>query len=349
MKRSIKKLFVLTVTAAITVAGTPAAEACGGGGFSSSRLGSFRGRGFATGAPPVMTRRQQVARHQATYSTHPATTNHYPAPNSYAAPATYNAQTTYPQSSGVSTIRPAVPQGIPATQSITQSRIATPAAAAPSATSIAPVQPNVNSTSVPTTPAPVQKQVATNQPTPKVVPATQQPATQQPATQQPATQQPTTQNSSAEPKTSVNAQQSALQILASLSATESKPAETATPSPRTAPAQEQPAATIPEFSSAAASESPAGGAEVGTWSVNLSGNQSVRLTLDDDGKFVWTATRGGKTNSFQGQYRLQDNQLTLVRANDLQQMQGTWVGGGDEFTFTLDGANNGGLKFNRAS
>ncbi|QDV65823.1 hypothetical protein [Crateriforma conspicua] len=334
MKRSIKKLFVLTVTAAITVAGTPAAEACGGGGFSSSRLGSFRGRGFATGAPPVMTRRQQVARHQATYSTHPATTNHYPAPNSYAAPATYHAQTTYPQSSGVSTIRPAVPQGIPATQTITQSRIAAPAAAAPSTTSIAPVQPNVNSTSVPTTPAPVQKQVATNQPTPNVVPATQQPATQ---------------NSSAEPKTSVNAQQSALQILASLSATESKPAETATPSPRTAPAQEQPAATIPEFSSAAASESPVGGAEVGTWSVNLSGNQSVRLTLDDDGKFVWTATRGGKTNSFQGQYRLQDNQLTLVRANDLQQMQGTWVGGGDEFTFTLDGANNGGLKFNRAS
>ncbi|WP_168564502.1 superantigen-like protein SSL4 [Crateriforma spongiae] len=333
MKRSIKKLFVLTVTAAITVAGTPAAEACGGGGFSSSRLGSFRGRGFATGAPPVMTRRQQVTRHQATYSTHRATTSHYSAPNSYAAPATYHAQTGYPQSSSVSTIRPAAPQGIPATQTITQRQIASPATAAQATTGNAPVQPNVNTASVPTNQAPVQNRVATNQ-----VPQNAAPTTQQPATQP----------STAEAKTSVNAQQSALQILASLSTTESKSTETATQSSRTATAPAQPAATIPEFSSAAASESPAGGAEVGTWSVNLSGNQSVRLTLGDDGKFVWTATRGGKSNSFQGQYRLQDKQLTLVRANDLQQMQGTWVGGGDEFTFTLDGANNGGLKFNRA-
>ncbi|MEM9586926.1 MAG: hypothetical protein AAGA03_06560 [Planctomycetota bacterium] len=123
-----------------------------------------------------------------------------------------------------------------------------------------------------------------------------------------------------------SAEASALQMLASLNDSAAPP-------------------TIPEFSAATDSNAMP---HVGTWTVNLPGNQSVTLQLDASGRFSWTATKAGQSSTFQGQYRLEQGKLTLVRDNDLQQMKGSWTGQGSSFTFTLDGTNNGGLCFQRS-
>jgi len=147
----------------------------------------------------------------------------------------------------------------------------------------------------------------------------------QPASQAQVTPQSTTPSNS----NGANSEASALQMLVSIS--QSKP---------TPPATSQ----IPQFTPAA-SQSTA--SHVGNWKVNLSGNQSVELTLNSDGSFIWTATKNGKSSNFQGQFRLESDRLTLVRSSDLQQMAGSWAGAGDQFTFKLDGATNGGLSFQR--
>ncbi len=136
--------------------------------------------------------------------------------------------------------------------------------------------------------------------------------------------QPTSQPQSAEA--------SALQMLASINNVEPSPAEESQPQ-------------LPEFTAASSTTA---GAHVGNWKVNLPGNQSVELNLADDGNFSWTATKDGKSNSFSGQYRLENGQLTLVRSNDLQQMTGQWTGNEGNFTFKLEGATNGGLNFQRS-
>ena len=110
-------------------------------------------------------------------------------------------------------------------------------------------------------------------------------------------------------------------------------------------APEQTAAQIPEFSTPASS---ATDSHVGNWRVTLPGNQSVELVLNSDNSFQWTATKGGKSSSFQGQYRLEDGRLTLVRSRDLQQMAGSWTGQDSGFTFKLDGAKAAGLSFSRS-
>jgi len=89
------------------------------------------------------------------------------------------------------------------------------------------------------------------------------------------------------------------------------------------------------------------GDHVGTWKVALPGDQSVELNLTDNGTFNWTATNKGKTNSFDGQFRMEMGRLTLVRSSDLQQMAGSWTANGDKFTFKLDGTTTGGLAFAR--
>ncbi|GAA5506513.1 hypothetical protein [Novipirellula caenicola] len=129
-----------------------------------------------------------------------------------------------------------------------------------------------------------------------------------------------------------SAEASALQMLASINNADSSPAE-------------ETQSLVPEFTAAAATT---GGDHVGSWKVNLPGNQSVELILEADGKFSWTATKDGKSNAFSGQYRLEDGQLTLVRSSDLQQMSGQWTGSEGNFTFKLDGATNGGLNFQRS-
>ena len=103
-------------------------------------------------------------------------------------------------------------------------------------------------------------------------------------------------------------------------------------------------ASIPEFSAA----KPAiANANIGTWKVSLPGNQSVELILNENGQFTWTATKAGAANTFSGTYQLENAQLTLVRANDQQQMRGAWTASENGFTFKLDGATTGGLAFTR--
>ncbi len=102
---------------------------------------------------------------------------------------------------------------------------------------------------------------------------------------------------------------------------------------------------IPDFAPADSNTDPA---HVGTWTVNLPGNQSVQLVLNGDSSFTWTATKNGNSSNFQGQYRLESDRLTLVRSNDLKQMSGSWTVSGEGFTFKLDGATTGGLSFNRS-
>ena len=104
------------------------------------------------------------------------------------------------------------------------------------------------------------------------------------------------------------------------------------------------AVQIPEFTALA---SPSISDHVGTWTVSLPGNQSLTLVLNDDNTFAWTAVKEGTSSSFEGQYRLENERLTLVRSNDLQQMSGSWKGEGSHFTFKLEGATNSGLGFVR--
>ena len=130
--------------------------------------------------------------------------------------------------------------------------------------------------------------------------------------------------------TGTSTELSALQMLASISVDE----ETT----------DAVAVQIPEFAAAAM---PAIADQVGTWTVSLPGNQSLTLVLNQDNTFAWTAVKGGTSSSFEGQYRLEDGRLTLVRSNDLQQMSGSWNGEGANFTFKLDGATNSGLGFAR--
>ena len=137
-----------------------------------------------------------------------------------------------------------------------------------------------------------------------------------------------------QPATSTTTEVSALQMLQSLSAN---------PAPQATPAA-QPQATIPQFTEA---KSTINNAFVGSWKVNLSNDQVVQLDLGADGKFTWTATNKGSRKSFAGQYRLENDRLTLVRSNDLQQMNGSWKSNGQGFVFKLDGSNNSGLNFGR--
>jgi hypothetical protein len=168
-------------------------------------------------------------------------------------------------------------------------------------------------------------------------PASQQPASQQPVARQPVAQQPASRKAAPQQtgNTQPNAEASALRLLASITQPESSDTNSASDSPQ-----------IPQFGPAksTASSEPE---HVGTWKVTLPGNQAVQLELSQDGSFIWTATKNGKSSRFQGQYRLEDNRLTLVRSTDLQQMAGSWTGSGNGFTFKLDGATNGGLNFNR--
>ena len=130
-----------------------------------------------------------------------------------------------------------------------------------------------------------------------------------------------------------NVETNALAMLASLAAKK--------PAPINEPGAES---LIPEFTTASARST----THVGTWSVALPGNQSVQLSLKSDSTFEWTATKAGKTSKFDGQYRLANGRLTLVRSADLQQMAGSWTGTENKFTFKLDGAKNSGLNFRRS-
>jgi hypothetical protein len=141
------------------------------------------------------------------------------------------------------------------------------------------------------------------------------------------------------------AEMTALQVLAGMGGnqaatqpTQTQPAQTQQPQqtqPQAAPQQAQTPAAQPTNE------------RVGTWVAKVGSEATVRLDLRADGSFTWTATRGGKTSDFQGQYSLQGNTLTLIRA-DKQSLAGQLSGAGNSFSFKLNGAQDNGLNFARA-
>ncbi|OYP34905.1 hypothetical protein [Rhodopirellula sp. MGV] len=144
------------------------------------------------------------------------------------------------------------------------------------------------------------------------------------ASQMPASQ--TAAQSPSQPVATQDAEASALAALAALAGVSAS-----TPAPATS--APQPAAPV--------------AGHVGTFRATLPSNLAVDLQLAADGTFSWTVDNNGTPKSFSGQYRLEGGQLTLVRSTDLQKMAGTFVVQGNGFKFTLDGANNGGLEFQR--
>jgi len=125
--------------------------------------------------------------------------------------------------------------------------------------------------------------------------------------------------------------QTALQLLGSMSQREVSQA--------TSDSSEQ---QIPQFAPSASQS------HIGVWKVDMSDNQSVKLTLNADDTFVWTATKQGKASTFSGEYRMKDGLLKLVRKGDLQQMSGTWKGKDSQFIFQLQGSSTAGLGFTRS-
>ena len=103
---------------------------------------------------------------------------------------------------------------------------------------------------------------------------------------------------------------------------------------------------LPQFTAAPAASQPG---QSGTWQVALPGNQMIQLVLNDDSSFAWTASKDGKSSSFDGRYILENGRLTLVRSNDLQQMSGSWNQTERGASFKLDGTNSSALEFSRVA
>ena len=309
MKSSIKKT-VAAAALALTAGSTMTADACDRGGRFSI------GRGYSYSAPRPTYRSYAPTYSQPTYPqsySQPQHSYSQPVPFSRpVAPQHVSPQPTFGQPAPAQVSRPVTPRPV-TPQPVTQQRVvAQPQAAPQRVTQAAP---------------PSGTQSMTQRATVRPVSATR------PVTSQPATQP--------------NAAASALQLLASINTPTTRPANpqpaTSVPASTPRPAASQPSNQIPEFTAPNATVE----GHVGTWNVQLPGNQSVELTLNNDRSFTWTATKQGKASSFTGQYRLESGRLTLVRSTDLQQMAGSWTGQDANFTFKLDGATNSGLTFTR--
>lgn len=114
----------------------------------------------------------------------------------------------------------------------------------------------------------------------------------------------------------------------------------------TANQQQSEAATNSSVAPASTNRLPS---HLGKWIAILPETQRVDLQLREQGTFSWTATKNGKSSTFEGQYLLQNGRLILVRSNDLQQMSGSWTATEQGFDFHLEGANTGSLNFVRTS
>lgn len=89
---------------------------------------------------------------------------------------------------------------------------------------------------------------------------------------------------------------------------------------------------------------------VGNWTATLGNGASVRLTLQNDGSFVWVATnQNGNASSFSGQYTVGNGSLTLNRSNDNQQLGGSLtISGNNAFRFKVAGNNAAEISFTRS-
>jgi hypothetical protein len=122
----------------------------------------------------------------------------------------------------------------------------------------------------------------------------------------------------------VNAQMTALQLLADFAGESQAPA---------APAE---------------AEQGLGFNRVGIWTATVSNGAVVQLNLQADSSFVWLASVNGKQSTFQGTYTMDGESLTLTRANDNQRLAGSMsITGENAFTFKLNGTQDAGLSFAR--
>jgi uncharacterized protein (TIGR03066 family) len=87
---------------------------------------------------------------------------------------------------------------------------------------------------------------------------------------------------------------------------------------------------------------------VGTWNAKRAEGASFVLKLTNDGKFTWSFTQGGKTQSFDGKYSVDGSVLVLTR-DDGETMPGFITLKDDGFNFKLHGGppNDTGLDFHK--
>lgn len=87
----------------------------------------------------------------------------------------------------------------------------------------------------------------------------------------------------------------------------------------------------------------------GVYTAQLPNSSVVRLELNNNGTFNWIAVANGKRSSFDGNFRMENGALTLLRGNDNQQLSGSWSSADNNgFLFKLNGTNDGGLRFTRS-
>jgi hypothetical protein len=140
----------------------------------------------------------------------------------------------------------------------------------------------------------------------------------QPQTAVPQQQQPPQQSAPA-PSQTGNVRMTALQALGSFAP------------PQTTPAHTQSAAYV------------------GNWTATLDNGANVRLTLQSDGNFSWSATnKTGTASSFSGSYTVGNGSLALIRGNDNQRLEGDMTNSGQNaFSFKVAGNNAGAISFSR--
>ncbi len=85
----------------------------------------------------------------------------------------------------------------------------------------------------------------------------------------------------------------------------------------------------------------------GNYAATLNGGATIRLTLNTDGSFRWTATRDGKTTVGQGNYTLANGAMKLVRTGDQQKLEGGFVATQQGFMLKIAGQKEQTLNFVR--
>ncbi|QDT09324.1 hypothetical protein [Planctomycetes bacterium K23_9] len=347
MNRQLKSTILVVAALAGIVANTLPASACGGRGGGFGGFGGGFGGGLSRSFPrpsisrPSMNFRRPTVKYQTSQATSVYSQPSYAQPQ-YSQPV--YSQSVHSQSVYVQPTQPQTIYSQPASSQVTYQQPSTPSISAQ-----AVPQPTTQST-VPQRSMPVVSQTTNQQPSATSSLRTQtmastitgqtnsvNPANVATPATSPAAQPATTQTP-AQKSAPTTAQQSALQALASISKAGGE-ATKVTPETTT---------TIPQFTAATATLPNTTAGHVGTWRVSLPGSQSVELNLASDGTFTWTATKNGKSSKFDGEYRLAQGRLTLVRSADLQQMVGDWTANDSGFAFKLDGTKTGGLNFKRS-
>jgi hypothetical protein len=85
---------------------------------------------------------------------------------------------------------------------------------------------------------------------------------------------------------------------------------------------------------------------VGQFTASLPNGATVRLELNPNGSFRWTAVANGKNSNFEGTFTLENGSLQLIRG-DNQKLEGTITQTEGGFNLRLSGQEDSGLNFVR--